>query len=121
MKHFSRSVALIALAACIGGPALAAGSASSHTGSANSQSGTQTPKALGQPNDTCGSSSAPFTPGDAASALGSAFNPTGIAGTVYAGEQPQNSNNPAAVSQYDVACAHWVHCAIRLVSRSWVS
>jgi hypothetical protein len=23
---------------------------------------------------------------------------------VYAGEQPQNSNNPSAVSQYDVAC-----------------
>jgi hypothetical protein len=39
-------------------------------------------------------------------APGSAFNPTGTAGTVYAGEQPQNSNNPAAVSQYDVACAH---------------
>jgi len=26
------------------------------------------------------------------------------AGTVYAGQQPQNSNNPHSVSQYDVAC-----------------
>ena len=23
---------------------------------------------------------------------------------MYAGEQPQNSNNPKSVSQYDVAC-----------------
>jgi hypothetical protein len=37
-------------------------------------------------------------------APGSAFNPDGKAGTVYAGEQPQNSNNPKSVSQYDVAC-----------------
>lgn len=38
-------------------------------------------------------------------APGSAFNPDGTAGTVYAGEQPQNSRNPVSVSQYDVACA----------------
>lgn len=105
MNHIPRSFAVGALAACIAGPALAAGSTTSHAGSAGSQSGTHTPKAVGQPNDTCGSPSAPFTPGDAASALGSAFNPTGIAGSVYAGQQPQNSNNPASVSQYDVACA----------------
>jgi hypothetical protein len=44
------------------------------------------------------------TPGHSATAPGSAFNPNGHAGTVYAGEQPQNSNNVHSVSQYDVAC-----------------
>ena len=63
-------------------------------------------RALGQPNQSCGSATAPNTPGNAASAPGSAFNPNGTAGSHYAGEQPQNSNNPAAVSQYDSACAH---------------
>ena len=62
------------------------------------------PGTQGQPNQSCGSTSAPNTPGNAASAPGSAFNPDGHAGTVYAGQQPQNSNNPNAVSQYDVAC-----------------
>jgi len=58
----------------------------------------------GQPNQSCGSSNAQMTPGNAASASGSAFNPNGVAGTVYAGQQPQNSGNPNSVSQYDVAC-----------------
>jgi len=44
------------------------------------------------------------SPGNAASGPGSAFNEDGHAGTVYAGEQPQNSNNVHSVSQYDVAC-----------------
>jgi hypothetical protein len=56
----------------------------------------------GQPNQSCGDQ--PLTPGHSVSAPGSAFNPDGTAGTVYAGEQPQNSNNPKSVSQYDVAC-----------------
>ena len=56
----------------------------------------------GQPNQSCEVTT--VTPGNAASAPGSAFNPDGKAGTVYAGEQPQNSNNPNSVSQYDVAC-----------------
>ena len=56
----------------------------------------------GQPNQDCANFSS--TPGHAASAPGSAFNPDGHAGTVYAGEQPQNSNNIHSVSQYDVAC-----------------
>jgi hypothetical protein len=56
----------------------------------------------GQPNQSC--EEQPMTPGNAANAPGSAFSPNGTAGTVYAGEQPQNSNNPASVSQYDVAC-----------------
>ena len=43
-------------------------------------------------------------PGYSSSAPGSAFNEYGKAGTVYAGEQPQNSNNVHSVSQYDVAC-----------------
>jgi hypothetical protein len=43
-------------------------------------------------------------PGHSDTAPGSAFNEDGHAGTVYAGEQPQNSNNPNSVSQYDVAC-----------------
>ena len=56
----------------------------------------------GQPNQSCADQA--MTPGQSVSAPGSAFNPSGTAGTVYAGEQPQNSNNPKSVSQYDVAC-----------------
>ena len=61
------------------------------------------PPGTGQPNQSC---EAPgmMTPGHSASAPGSAFNPDGHAGTVYAGEQPQNSKNPHSVSQYDTAC-----------------
>ena len=57
----------------------------------------------GQPNVSCESAGA-VTPGRSATAPGSAFNPDGKAGTVYAGEQDQNSRNTASVSQYDVAC-----------------
>lgn len=60
------------------------------------------PGTMGQPNQSC--QEQPRTPGMSASAPGSAFNPDGKAGTVYAGTQPQNSNNPMSVSQYDVAC-----------------
>ena len=42
-----------------------------------------------------------FKPGEIFGELGTLL---GTAGTVYAGEQPQNSNNPKSVSQYDVAC-----------------
>lgn len=48
---------------------------------------------------------APHLPGQAVMAPGSAFNPDGKAGTVYAGQQPQNSRNSVSVSQYDVACS----------------
>lgn len=58
--------------------------------------------ATGQPNKSC--ETTPNTPGNSASAPGSAFNPAGKAGSVYAGEQPQNSRNSVSVSQYDVAC-----------------
>jgi hypothetical protein len=58
----------------------------------------------GQPNQTIGSAqTGSVTPGHASTAPGSAFNPDGKAGTVYAGTQPQNSKNPKSVSQYDVA------------------
>lgn len=59
--------------------------------------------ATGQPNQSC--ETTPNTPGNSSSAPGSAFNPAGKAGSVYAGEQPQNSRNSVSVSQYDVACA----------------
>ncbi|HKE68597.1 MAG TPA: hypothetical protein VKB55_05045 [Nocardioidaceae bacterium] len=67
------------------------------------------PAGTGQPSQSCGSDTAPNTPGNAASAPGSAFNPDGVAGTHYAGEQPQNSVNPKSVSQYDVACFQVSH------------
>jgi hypothetical protein len=67
------------------------------------------PTTTGQPNQDCEAlvaSGQGATPGNASSAPGSAFNPAGVAGSVYAGEQPQNSRNSASVSQYDVACAN---------------
>jgi hypothetical protein len=67
------------------------------------------PGTQGQPSQSCGSQTAPNTPGNAASAPGSAFNPNGQAGSVYAGQQPQNSNNPNSASQYDVACFQVSH------------
>lgn len=58
----------------------------------------------GQPSQAIGTTATgSATPGHAAVAPGSAFNPDCNAGTHYAGEQPQNSNNPKSVSQYDVA------------------
>jgi len=60
----------------------------------------------GQPNEECGAPDALNRPGHAENARGSAFNPDGVAGQHYAGEQPQNSKNPISVSQYDTACAH---------------
>ena len=64
------------------------------------------PSSTGQPGAECGEDDAPFTPGHAADAPGSAFNEDGRAHSVYAGEQPQNSRNSASVSQYDTACLH---------------
>ncbi len=60
------------------------------------------PGTQGQPSQSCQVTT--VTPGSAASAPGSAFNPDGKAGTVYAGNGTQNANNPKSVSQYDVAC-----------------
>ena len=54
----------------------------------------------GQPNQSCQTvfPTGPLTP--------QGFNGTGFAHAeeMYAGSQPQNSNNPKSVSQYDVAC-----------------
>jgi hypothetical protein len=61
----------------------------------------------GQPNASCEDN--PNQPGHSISAPGSAFNPDGVSGSHYAGEQPQNSKNPNSVSQYDVACARPTH------------
>src|SRR5213075_294361 len=58
----------------------------------------------GQPNQSCENPQTMTTPGHSASARGSAFSPTGIAGMNYAGEKSVNSKNPKSVSQYDVAC-----------------
>lgn len=60
------------------------------------------PSGTGQPSQSC--QAVGVTPGHAASAPGSAFNTSGMAGSVYAGTQPQNSNNTHSVSQYDVGC-----------------
>ena len=61
----------------------------------------------GAPTNTCGSPGTQ-TPGNAATAIGSAFNTNGTAGTVYAGNPGTaslaNSNSTASVAQYDVAC-----------------
>jgi hypothetical protein len=72
-------------------------------------SGMNGPAQTGQPNQSCGSATAPNTPGNAANAPGSAFDPTGNAGAHYAGQQPQNSRNTASVAQYDSACSHQNH------------
>ncbi|MFJ8011809.1 hypothetical protein [Streptomyces sp. NPDC096339] len=62
------------------------------------------PAFAGQPGASCEDPATSVRPGHSASAPGSAFNPDGVAGTRYAGEQDQNDNNPHSVSQYDVAC-----------------
>ena len=59
----------------------------------------------GQPNQSCSVSM--VMPGNSVSARGSAFNPTGVAGAVYANPGSQggvSSGNTHVVSQYDVAC-----------------
>jgi len=68
---------------------------------------TNSGNANGQPGADCEellSSGDGSTPGNAASAPGSPFNPDGNAGKHYAGEQQQNSRNSANSSQYDAAC-----------------
>ena len=97
---------LLGAAAMTFSPALASAqpSAPSTSGQTNTTSG----QALGQPNQSCQdlvASGEGAYPGNTPTAPGSAFNETdGLAGTKYAGSQPQNSNNSASVSQYDVAC-----------------
>jgi hypothetical protein len=119
MKHIQNGLAASVLVICFSAPAMAAGARgtgpmmrpmstnpmmTNHTTTTTPLA--STPRALGQPNQSCGSANAPNTPGNAASAPGSAFNPNGTAGMMYAGQQPQNSRNPASVAQYDVARSH---------------
>src|SRR5438477_11493110 len=59
----------------------------------------------GQPNQSCEVTM--VTPGNAVSARGSAFNPKGVAGAVYANPTSRggiSSGNSHVVAQYDVAC-----------------
>jgi hypothetical protein len=57
----------------------------------------------GQPDQSC--EDLGNQPGQAIDASGSAFNPDGTAGTVYAGNRAGiNDKNTASVSHYDVAC-----------------
>ena len=93
--------------------ALAPGMASAAPGGSNSTTTNQTSlpsPSTGQPSQDCVdlvTSGEGSFPGHASTAPGSAFNedPGGTAGSVYAGEQPQNSKISTSVSQYDVACA----------------
>jgi len=105
MKHVAMSLT-IGAALVLGSAGTVFAASNTNTTAASRPSGNPpgNPSGTGQPSQECGSATAPNTPGGAASAPGSAFNPDGKAGTVYAGEQPQNSNNPKSVSQYDTAC-----------------
>jgi hypothetical protein len=62
----------------------------------------------GAPGTTCGSPGATSTPGSSVNAGGSPFNPSGQAGTVYAGNpgtaSALHSQSGNAISQYDIAC-----------------
>lgn len=116
MRYVFKGLAFSALALCLASPAIAAGRGAGSGAMPTSPMTTTapttpptspTPQAKGQPNASC--ETTPNTPGNSASARGSAFNPAGVAGTKYAGEQDQNNNNPAAVSQYDAACARPTH------------
>jgi hypothetical protein len=71
---------------------------------------TGSPGQPGAPGTTCSgpAGNANSTPGNAVNAGGSVFNPSGTAGTVYAGNPGTpslaNANSPHAVAQYDIAC-----------------
>ena len=87
-KLIIRLAVVVGLSCAVGGMALAG----------------RNPSGTGQPNQECDSLA---HPGRAASAPGSAFNETGIAGTVYANPTSRggiSSGNSHVVSQYDVAC-----------------
>ena len=89
--------------------ALAAGAVSLFgTAGASADPSPNGPGQPGAPGTTCGSPDATATPGNAANANGSPFNPNGQAGTVYAGNpgtaSSEHSNSTHAVSQYDIAC-----------------
>jgi hypothetical protein len=101
-----RIVTLLAASALMALPTSALAVPGNSQGSANGANWDHSngPTSTGQPGAECGDEGALTRPGHAENAPGSAFNPDGHAGTVYAGEQDQNSRNSASVSQYDSAC-----------------
>lgn len=91
-------------------PTLAVAAPGGSTRTANTTQTSLPSPTTGQPSQDCVelvTSGMGSFPGHASSAPGSAFNedPGGVAGSRYAGEQPQNSKSSTSVSQYDVACA----------------
>lgn len=104
------TILMIGAAALTLAPTLAAAQ-SSNTNAAHANQTSLPSPTTGQPGQDCvdlvDSGMGSF-PGHASSAPGSAFNedPGGVAGSKYAGEQPQNSKISTSVSQYDVACLH---------------
>jgi len=89
-------------------PSLASAAPTTNRTSAPTTNG---PTATGQPGQDCVdlvTSGEGSFPGNSYLSPGSAFNedPGGVAGSKYAGEQPQNTVNLATSSQYDVACLH---------------
>jgi hypothetical protein len=60
------------------------------------------PPGSGQPSQSC--EDTPTTPGQSSSARGSAFNPDGVSGGVYADGTESGRPNDTATSQYDTAC-----------------
>jgi hypothetical protein len=65
--------------------------------------------ATGRPSQTCGVTTGPALPGNTLNSPGSAFNPGGVAPSVYAGAMGTPSAAHAAspngvAAQYDVAC-----------------
>ncbi|SEF12696.1 hypothetical protein SAMN05444161_8811 [Rhizobiales bacterium GAS191] len=97
MKHV---IASLAFGACLVGSSVAVVFA------ANPHNTAHNPNSTGQPSQSCQFTTT--TPGGAASAPGSPFNPSGQAGNVYAGNPDTaslaHSGSSNAVSQYDVAC-----------------
>jgi hypothetical protein len=73
---------------------------------ASNPNGSGQPATGQNPNISCGNYQTP--PGNSVNAGGSAFNPSGTAGSVYAGSlgtaSANNSNSPKSVSEYDIAC-----------------
>jgi hypothetical protein len=105
-------ILMIGAAALAFAPALASAAPGGNGSGGTSVNQTSLPSpTTGQPGQDCVdlvTSGEGSFPGQSSSAPGSAFNedPGGVAGSKYAGEQPQNSKNTASVSQYDVACLH---------------
>jgi hypothetical protein len=101
------ALSLVSVAALAAGGARASGAPAAAKPTTAAAKPTTTAHTTGQPGASC--EDTPNQPGNSISAPGSAFNPDGKAGTVYAGTQPQNSKNPNSVSQYDVACTRPSH------------